>query len=237
MTVRSFVVLISCLALVPAVEIPSPAGTLLSDLAAANRARAELASTEAAWHAERIRLQALIAAARAQSEQLARESSAVEGERDACRAELARLDSTSELTAVRTLLREAGERVAARMADLAARLAPGAITAVADPSEPFAAAAIAVDQAERAASQVTTAVVVGEVDGARTALTVLRVAGAAAWWVSLDGTTAGTVMVEAGGTRFALASEDQQRAIRAALAMVEGRKPSEPIVLPLPDTP
>jgi hypothetical protein len=228
--------LLGSLALVSAAELPSPSGAILENLAAANRARADLAADESDWRGERARLQAVIAAARAEGERLDRDAATAEAERDARRAELGRLGTTSELLAVRATLGEAGERVAGRLAGLAARLAPGAVTPPpAGDAEPFAAAAIALDGAERATTQVTTTVVVGELNGARAAAKVLRVAGAAAWWVSLDGKEAGTVSVEGGEVRLKPAADDGQRdAIRSALAMVEGRKPPAPTLLPLP---
>lgn len=228
--------LAGCLAIMSAADAPSPAGTMLTDLTAANRARADLAHDESEWRGERARLLAVIAAARAEGERLDREAATAEAERDARRAELARLGTTSELMAVRVTLGEAGERVAARLAGLAAKLSPGAVTPpAAGDAEPFAAAAIALDAAERATTQVTTEVVVGELNGARSAAKVLRVAGAAAWWVSLDGAQAGTVSVEGGAVRLTPAADNAQRdAIRGALAMVEGRKPPAPVLLPLP---
>ena len=105
-------------------------------------------------------------------------------------------------------------------------------------TDAFTVAAVALDASERAAALVTTEVVVGELRGARGAAKVLRVAGAAAWWVSLDGKQAGTVTVAAGVVRLTPALTDDQRdAIRSALAMVEGRTPAAPILLPLERSP
>jgi hypothetical protein len=230
------VLLVGCLTSALAVEAASPAEAILEDFAAANRARAEQAHDEAAWRGERERLLAIIAAARADSERLAQKVTAAERELTAKRTEIAELQQQTEANAVRQVLASACTRIAAHLAELTARgaLAIDVPTASGN-AEAFTTLATAVDAAERAAKEISLAVVVGELEGSRTAAKVLRVSGALAWWVSLDGRQAGTVSVVSGITHLTRVDDTRfSEAIHSAVAMVEGRRPQGQVALPVP---
>ncbi len=205
-----------------------PATAVLDELQAANRARADLAREEAAWTAERQRLAALIAATAADTARQEREASSAEARRDAARAAIATLGSADDLEALRTRLAEAGASAAGRLRALAATVPPGVIALSDDTG--FDAVVRVLEGAERAAATVTVEVVTGTRDGRPEAVKLLRVAGAAAWWVSLDGRAAGTAVMRDG--TLALTVAPKADAIRQALAQAEGRGQPSIVVLP-----
>lgn len=205
-----------------------PATAVRAELQAANRARAELAREESAWTAERQRLTALIAATTAETERLEREAASAAARRDAARAAITALGSAAELDALRTRLAEAGAAAAGQLRALAATVPPGVIALGDDLS--FDAVVRVLEGAERAAATVTVEVVTGSRDGRAEAVKLLRVAGAAAWWVSLDGRTAGTAAMRDG--KLVLTAAAESEAIRAALAQAEGRGQPSIVVLP-----
>lgn len=205
-----------------------PATAVLDELQAANRARADLAREEAAWTAERQRLAALIAATAADTARLEREASSAETRRDAARAAIAALGSATDLDALRSRLAEAGASAAGRLRAFATSLPPGVIALGDDTG--FDAVARVLEGAERAAATVTVEVVTGTRDGRGEAVKLLRVAGAAAWWVSLDGRAAGTALMRDGTLTLTVAAEAD--AIRQALAQAEGRGQPGIVVLP-----
>lgn len=205
-----------------------PAAAVLDELQAANRARADLAREEASWAAERQRLAALIAATAADTARQEREASSAEVRRDAARAAIAALGSAADLEALRTRLAEAGASAAGRLHSIAATVPPGVVALGDDTS--FDAVVRVLEGAERAAATVTVEVVTGTRDGRPEAVKLLRVAGAAAWWVSLDGRAAGTALMRDGTLVLTVAAEAD--AIRQALAQAEGRGQPSIVVLP-----
>lgn len=218
---------------------PDPATAVLEQLRAADRARTDLATTESAWALERSRLLALVEATAAETGRLERDAGAAETARDAARTRLAALGNSSDLDLVRTRLAEAGTRSAEALAAIARTLPPGIIPTPADASgeNPFDAAVRALEVAERAATGISVEVVTGERNGTPQAVKMLRVAGAAAWWVALDGRAAGLVAVHQGQVRLIPVDEPQALAIADALAQVEGRHAPTIAVLPaLPES-
>jgi hypothetical protein len=205
-----------------------PATAVLDELHATNRARADLAREESAWTAERQRLTALVAATEAETARLERETASALARRDAARAAIASLGSAAELEALRTRLAEAGAAAAGRLRALAATVPPGVIALGDDTG--FDAVVRVMEGAERAAATVTVEVVTGIRDGRAEAVKLLRVAGAGAWWVSLDGLAAGTAVMRDG--RLALSVAAGADAIRQALAQAEGRGQPAIVVLP-----
>ena len=215
---------------------PDPAAAALEQLRAANHARADLAQAEAAWTAERQRLQAVIDATSAETARLEGEAASAEQVRDAARARLAALGSGSDLDAMRARLAEAGDREGAALTALSRQLPPGAVAAVAasGTDASFDAVVRALESAEHAAGAVAIEVVSGERDGRREAVKMLRVAGAAAWWVALDGTAAGVVEVRDGALRLLDCAALRRDLIIAALAQAEGRGQPAIALLPAP---
>lgn len=218
----------------------SAANLALENLRAANVARAELAAAENEWRIERERLQAVIAATRAEAARLERDSAAAEARRTSATDELATLKAVEELEAARKRLGETGARIRSALAALARTMPPGTIAVPADDSSgeaAFDAAIRALDAAERAATSVAVEVVSGTRAGQAEAVKLLRIAGAVAWWVSLDGTAAGTARQVDGALQLDSAQDEATRlAITRALAQAEGRAQPTIVLLPAPPT-
>jgi chromosome segregation protein len=228
---------------VPAAAVESPPTadaptTAFEQLRAANVARADLAREEAAWKSERERLQAAIAATRAEVARLERDAAEAEAQRDSARAKLAAIGSTSDLDLLRSRLGDAGVTLRSALKSLTLNTPPGTIAAPADDLSGealFDAAVRALDAAERAAGTLGVEVVSGTRGGQSEAVKLLRVAGAAAWWVSLDGTAAGTAQIANGKLQLTAANDEPTRlAIINALAQAEGRAHPTVVVLPAP---
>lgn len=203
----------------------------LSGFQAANQARSELARESAAWIPERQRLEALIAATLAETARLERQAMVAEAECDAAVARLAAVGQASDLDAVRSMLSDGGDRLATGLATLARRLPPGAVPATGEAG--FESAVRTLESAERAASAIAVEVITGQREGRTEAVRILRVAGSVAWWMSLDGTAAGTVRVVDGVCQLTPAADEASRvAITLALAQAEGRSPPTVVLLP-----
>jgi hypothetical protein len=213
---------------------PPPVQAALEHLRSANAARTAVAGESAAWLVERQRLEALISATEAESARLIRDAEVAERDRDAATERLAALGRGSDLDALRLRLGEAGQAMVKALSELARRLPPGAVpTPVASSGEDgFDAAVRSLDATERAAGSVVVEVVTGERDGMPAAVKMLRVAGAAAWWVSLDGAAAGTVAMVDGTVRLTTSDEACRLAITAALQQAEGRGQPGVVLLP-----
>lgn len=217
---------------------PDASAAALEQLRAANVARSELAREESAWKAERERLQAAIAATRAEVARLERDAMDSETQRDTARSKLAAIGSTSDLDTLRTRLGEAGITLRSALKALAATVPPGVIAPPADDlagEALFDASVRALDAAERGAGTLGVEVVSGTRDGQSEAVKLLRVAGAAAWWVSLDGKAAGIARVAGGELHLDAARDERTRLdITAALAQAEGRAHPTVLLLPAP---
>lgn len=217
---------------------PDAAAAALEQLRAANVARAELARTEAIWTSERERLAAAIAATRAEVGRLERDAAEAEAQRDHARTRLAAIGATSDLDTLRTRLGDAAKKLRTALALVAATVPPGVIALPTDDlagDAAFDSAVRALDAAERAAGTLGVEVVSGTRAGQAEAVKLLRVAGAAAWWVSLDGRAAGTARMFDGKLQLDAATDERIRlAITAALAQAEGRAQPTIILLPAP---
>ena len=213
------------------------AAAIIEQLRAANQARAALASEESTWKQERDRLHAALVATRAELARLERDATAAESARDSARTKLAALNTASDLDTVRERLGQAGIRLTTQLAELARTLPPGVIAAPASGltgDAAFDAAVRALDAAERAAGTLTVEVVTGDRGGQAEAVKLLRVAGGAAWWMSLDGTAAGSARVADGKLMLTAGDEPGRIAIAAALAHAEGRGQPAIVLLPAP---
>lgn len=216
-----------------AAEPADPPHGILDQLRAADTARSELAREEAAWVIERQRLQALVDSTRAETMRLDREAAAAATARDEAQRRLAEADgAASGIAALRSRLDDAAAATATSLARLGAGLPPGALPRPADGG--FEAVARAVEAAERTAGEVRVVIATGVRQDRTMAAKVLRAAGAAAWWISLDGLAAGTVRMVDGAPRFIDAAPAGVAAIRAAVAQAEGR--ARPELLMLPET-
>jgi len=215
-----------CLAMLAAVD---PASEALDQFTAANQARRESARESATSTAERQRLEALIAATEAETARLVRAAAQAETTRDAARTRLATLGTEHDPAVMRAALAEAGAKLAAGLRTVAATQPPGTVVLGHDD---FDSAVRALEGAEHAASTVTVEVVTGTREGRSEAVKLLRVAGAAAWWVSLDGLSAGTASMSEGYVVLVAVNERGRIAIQTALAQAEGRAPAAIVVLP-----
>ena len=216
---------------------PDRAAAILEQFRAANQARGDQAREEAAWVLERQRLEAVLAATRAETARLERDAGEAERARDTARTRLSALGAGSDLDALRARLREAGARLIAGLGALAATTPPGVVPRLPETGDDstFDAAVRALEAAERAAGTIAVEVITGTRDGRPEAVKALRVAGAAAWWVSLDGSAAGTLRVTDGAVLLSAEPDAARRmAIIAALAQADGRDQPAVAVLPAP---
>lgn len=207
----------------------------LEQIRVTNQARADLAREEGAWTNEHQRLKAVLAATQAENGRLEREAVATEARRDMARSQLAALGNVSDLDALRTRLAEAGMQLGESLTRIAATLPPGVIPAISATADErgYESVVRALESAERAACTVTVDVVTGERDGKPEAVKALRVAGAIAWWVALDGSAAGTLHCQDGRVKLSTVSDVLARnTIITALAQIDGH--GQPGVLLLP---
>jgi DNA repair exonuclease SbcCD ATPase subunit len=220
------------------------ANSALEHLRAANVARAELAREESVWRSERQRLQAAIAATRAEQARLSRDAAEIESQTEHTRAKLAALNAASELDALRLRLGEASAQLNTALNALARTVPPGTIgipAAGLTGEAAFDAVIRALDASERAASAVAVEVVSGtrdgQSDGKSEAVKLLRVAGAVAWWVALDGSAAGNARMIDGKLQLENTADERTRLdIALALAQAEGRAQPTIVLLPAPNT-
>jgi hypothetical protein len=205
-----------------------PAADVLAELRAANRARADLARESAAWTAERQRLEALIAATEAESKRCTEAAAAAEASAAAARERSLALGRDSDPAALQARLDAAAGELAQRMRALARQVVPGVLPQTG--LDGFEGVVRSLEVAERAAATVTVEVVTGLRDGRAEAVKLLRVSGAGAWWLALDGRSAGTAaMVDGSLVLTPAAAVD---AISAAFLQAEGRQPPGMVVLP-----
>ncbi len=119
---------------------------------------------------------------------------------------------------------------------LARELPPGAV------SEPraggeggFDEAMRALEASERALETVAVEIVPGRLGERTLAVKALRVGGAAAWWLAMDGAEAGTLRRQDGEVVLTPSADpDTRDAIARAIAIVEQRHPAAIELLPLP---
>lgn len=216
--------------------VADPAGVILENLRAANVARAALAGEQSAWNAERQRLEAVAEAVAADIARLEREAAAAEAKRADLEAELARLGTGSDdLEPIRAALAEQATMIRETLRELANRMPPGAVAIPSAAGEAaFDDVIRALDATERASTGVAIEVVTGELAGVQVAVKALRVAGAGAWWVNLEGNDAGILSVREGKTVLTGATDESTRKqIMLAVAIAEDRHPAELLVLPM----
>jgi hypothetical protein len=219
------IVALLCAAILAAAD---PAAEALAELRAANQARGDLARENAAWTAERQRLEALIAATEAEAKRCSEAAAAAEALAAAARERVAGLGRDSDPAALQARLDAAAGELAIRLRALARQVVPGVLPQTG--LDGFEGVVRSLDVAERAAATVTVEVVTGTRDGHAEAVKLLRVSGAGAWWLALDGTSAGTAAMVDGS--LMLTSVASAEAIRAAFLQAEGRQAPGVVVLP-----
>jgi len=215
-----------------------PAQTALESIRAANVARSAAATEAEAWRNERERLEALIEANATEAQRLRQELEEVEKEGKVAATETARLGSDVSLQHARKILDTAGNEVRQRLAALAAVLPPGAVVVPAGTGDDLDEAVHALAQSERSAATLSIEVVPGRLDGQEMVVKLLRVSGAAAWWLAMDGRRAGVATVSTGHLILTPVAEGADAdAIRRAITITEGRQAGAIMVLPLPHVP
>jgi hypothetical protein len=177
-----------------------------------------------------------VAATRGENARLERQAITADATRDAATAKLQALREGSDLDTLRQRLAETAARLASGLQALAPGQPPGVIALSSSP-DAFDAAVRALDLAERAAGTVAIEVVVGERNGRREAVRLLRVGGAVAWWTAVDpaATAAGTARWDGEGLVLVDAEGADVAAIRNAFAQVDGQAPAGVSLLPLGD--
>jgi len=237
---------LACLSAAP----PAPAGepttrpaaeAVMAELRSAAEARKALLAAEQEWAFRKAELELLrstvlreaqrhrsnAAAAREQGEALKRRLQDHQRRQDRLQAVEAAVDSLCE-------------RLEKALATLAARCLPGVVPAdrsagVTDPSRRLAGAVERVNEAQRRTKHCTVEVVGGTLHGRKTAVRLLRMGGAAAWWVGLDGSAVGAAAMRDG--QLVLTAATQQAdidAIREAFEVAEGRTTPRWVLLPMP---
>jgi len=212
-----------------------PASAALEQLRAANQARTELARDVAKWQVERERLAAIVSATEAERDRLKADAEADEKKAEAARLELATLGAGSDLELVRGILTAGAAVQLDQLRALATQLPPGVVSLppAGESAVDFDTIIKTVEAAERAAAGVAVEVVTGRLEGKDVAVKLLRVSGAAAWWVSLEGNQAGTSFRRQGVLELTSAARDEDRkAITQAVNISEGRLTPALLVLP-----
>ena len=211
------------------------AESVLEQLRAANVARAALTAEQAAWAAERERILAVKSANDSDIDSLTKEGAAVEVEHQEAAKQVASFEKADDLVPVHAQLDAIAKTIVDRLTAYAHTTLPGAVTLPEHPGMlTFDEAVRCLDASERSAGTVSIDIISGQLDGAATAVKVLRVSGAAAWWVALDEHAAGIVTMVDGQTQLQEVSDElQRRSIIRSIAILEGRRPAEFEVLPL----
>jgi len=212
------------------------AESVLEQLRAANVARAALTAEQAAWDAERERILAVTSANDADIDGLTKDGAEVEAERQQAAKQVASFEKADDLVPVHAQLDAIAATIVEQLKAYAQTTLPGAVTLPEHPgSLTFDEAVRCLDSSERAATSASIDIISGQLGGVATAVKVLRVSGAVAWWVALDEHTAGTLTMVAGSPQLQeVADQGQRRSIIRAIAILEGRRPAEFEVLPLP---
>ena len=219
-----------------AAPVSDHAESVLEQLRAANVARAALTAEQAAWDAERERILAVKSANDSDIDGLTTDGAAVEAEHQQAAKQVASFEKADDLVPVHAQLAAIATTIVERLKAYAQSTLPGAVTLPEHPgSLTFDEAVRCLDASERSATSASIDIISGQLGGVATAVKVMRVSGAVAWWVALDEHTAGMLtMVDGTPQLQEVADQGQRRAIIRAIAILEGRRPAEFEVLPLP---
>jgi len=228
--------LAACLLTLPFALAAAP---VQAHLAAAHRARSQLAEEEQAWAVERERLELLIAAVRQRAQRLRADAQKAAKKRADLAGEVEALSAKQErLRQVEAMLDALAERLEKALGVLAAESLPGLVppdtaAGVTDPARRFDAAVARLEETEGRLGAATVEIVTGTLGGREVTVRLLRVGGVAAWWTSLDGSRAGAARRD--GDVLALtpaSSPEVVEAIQKAFAVAEGRAAPDWVVLP-----
>jgi len=226
---------------VGAEEAPAPAlpERVQAELAAAHRVRSTLAEEKQAWAMERERLQLLLSAVRRRTDGLKADAADADTTRDALAKRVAELTKAQDsLDAVEAMLDALAETLEKDLGTLAKEALPGLVppdtaAGLTDPARRFDAAVARLDDTTGRLANATVEIVSGTLEGQEATVKLLRVGNAAAWWLALDGSRAGTARQTDGALALKpLESAEAVEAIQKAFAVAEGRAAPDWVVLP-----
>jgi hypothetical protein len=211
------------------------AESALATLQAANNARSEKTRVEAEWQQEKQRLLAIIATTQAEQQRVQQALHEAGQQQQKLQTELAALGDSAAAQAETRGLQQLAQRIKTILAEGALLFPPGSVAVMAEQTTPtFEASLRALEASERAAETQSIDIITGERAGRIEAVKMLRVSGAAAWWVSLNGHDAGIVRMQNGIAQLIDVREENERAaIQSAILQAEGRKAPALVVLPL----
>jgi hypothetical protein len=216
---------------------PDLAQQALESIRAANAARTAASSDKEAWRTERDRLEALLEVMNNEAQRLGQENAEAEKARLTADTEVKRLDADVSLAHAQHTLADTATLVHARLAQLAATLPPGAVVVPPAPGTDLDEGIHALTMSERAAATLSIEVVPGQIEGHDVAVKLLRVSGAAAWWLAMDERHAGMAAMVNGHLTLTETSDGKAiEAIRRAITITEGRQSGGIVLLPLPET-
>jgi len=217
-----------------AADEATPVVLMQNDLRAAAEARARRATEDQRWNEERQRLHIVLETQRRTLNELDAEFKQVCLTRNRLQQDIA-ANSTSATVAARLAI--GVQALSDRLHGVAERAMPGLVEWPAEQvgEDRFAALAAAVQQAENANAKYAVLTVEGELDGQRRVVRVLRVGGACGWWVSLDGTQAGSVQRHGNQIILKVDPDPATRvAIVGAMERIDGRSAPGLVMLQLP---
>jgi len=224
-----------------AAPTPSTADRALLDLQAADAARAELVREDQAWADERASLELLADAVESEAKRLAAEAAEARARAANLRTQAADVGERGRrLAAVLAAFDALARRVESALDDVRAHALPGLVPeadvlAGADGAERLTAALRRLDEAEHQARRAAVELVAGELAGQAVTVRLLRAGAVAAWWVSLDGSRAGTARVQQGRVVLTPApTADAAARIRTAVAVAQGHLAPRLVTLPVP---
>jgi len=212
---------------------------VMTELRAANAARAQRLQEQQDWALRKHELELLASVVRDQAQQAARDAAEAKRERARLQKQAAGVEARqAHLEQVEAMIDALAERLEKALAALATRSLPGLVpadraSAITDPAGRLAAAADRVAQAQRQTHRCGVELVVGDLDGQATTVKLLRAGGVAAWWMSLDATRSGTATVEEGKLMLSAARTPADvAAIRKAFDIAEARAAPDWVLLP-----
>ena len=212
---------------------------VISELEAADSSRARLVEEEQEWRSEKQRLELLLQSVRRETERLTSAANDADKRAEKLREQIAEVeDEHSRARAVEDMVVSVSQDLEDALQDLSSQSPPGLVPDAsedrpAEASARLSAAARRLDRAEQRLSDTSMELVTGDLDGKSMTVKLLRAGGVGAWWVSLDGTQAGTAVAGQDGLILQPAgSDDEVAAISHAVAIAEGRAAPEWVLLP-----
>jgi hypothetical protein len=209
---------------------------VLEHLQAAHQARLE--AGRVAEEAERSALERRAQAARVRMDTIVAEEAAQRARRELAELEAKQAPLDREEAALRALMLDVAERIHATCDALAAVAPPGVVPArpavrSQDPELVLGEALDRLESAEQRAGQTEVVVADGTwTDGTPRTVEVLRLGAAAAWWLSMDGTTAGVARMDGGQLKLEPRAEILVP-IQTAVAIAKGRAAPDLVQLPV----